>query len=79
MSFCIILLRVDIITDILVKDVKYIYNAKKKPVEVILPYKTYFELMEYFEDSVLRKEVEKRLKGSNKFLKIDDIEKFKNI
>ena len=66
-------------TDILVKDVKYIYNAKKKPVEVILPYKTYSELMKYLEDSILGMEAEKRLKGSNKFLKMDDIEEFKNV
>ncbi len=65
--------------NILIKDAKCIYNSKQKPVEIILPYKTYSELIEYLEDTILGREAEKRLKNSNKFLKIDKIDEFKNV
>jgi len=65
--------------DILIKNAKYIYDNKRKPVEVILPYDTYSELLEYLEDTVLGEEAEKRLKKSKKFLKIDEIDEFKNV
>ena len=61
-------------TNILIKHAKYIYNSQQKPVEVILQYKTYSELLEYLEDAVLGREADKRLKDTDKFLKIHSID-----
>ncbi len=62
-----------------IKKAKYVYDSNKKPVEVILPYNTFSELMEYLEDTALGEKAKKRLKGSKKFLKIDEIDELKNV
>ena len=56
---------------------KVFYNEFQKPDEILLKYQNFKNIIDLSEDLEISNEIEKRLKESNEFVDIDELESLK--
>ena len=56
---------------------KVFYNEYQKPDEILLKYQDFKNIINLIEDLEISNEIEKRLKESNEFVDIDELESLK--